>query len=100
MVIQPCEEHPLPWRYVPLPFDGGGVRRLTYLIIAANDVEICRLSDQRTARFICAASTALKQEKAAKTPELVADAAQIQDHLSQAEADGAHEATQDIVGRR
>ena len=56
MFIQPSEEHPLPWRYVPLPFDGGGVSRLTYLIIAANDVEICCLSDQRTARFICAAN--------------------------------------------
>ena len=62
MFIQPSEEHPLPWRYVPLPFDGGGVSRLTYLIVAANDVEICCLSDQRTAQFICAASTALKQE--------------------------------------
>ena len=58
---QPSEEHPLPWRYVPLPFDGGGVSRLTYLLIAANDVEICCLSDQRAARFICAANT-LKQE--------------------------------------
>ena len=49
MFIQPSEEHPLPWRYVPLPFDGGGVNRFTYLIIAANDVEICCLCDQRTA---------------------------------------------------
>ena len=70
MFIQPCEEHPLPWRHVPLPFDGGGVNRLTYLIIAANDVEICCLSDQRTAQFICAASTDLSRRKRQKPRSL------------------------------
>ena len=49
--IRPNEAFPLPWRYVPLPIDGGGVTRITYLVIAANNVEICCLSDQRTARF-------------------------------------------------
>jgi hypothetical protein len=33
------ETFPLPWRYVPLPFDGGGFTRFAYLIVAANDVE-------------------------------------------------------------
>ena len=76
MFTQPSEEHPLPWRYVPLPFDGGGVSRLTYMLIAANHVEICCVSDQRTAQFICAVST-LEQEGRFRSgklaPELAPD---------------------------
>jgi|ERR1700722_6852666 hypothetical protein len=52
-IIRPSEEHPLPWRYAPVAFDGGGVGRFIYAIIAANDVEVCTVSDQVTARFIC-----------------------------------------------
>ena len=69
MFIQPSEEHPLPWRYVPLPFDGGGVNRFTYLIIAANDVEICCLCDQRTARFICAAASRSSRKRDLEHPD-------------------------------
>ena len=62
-IIRPSEKHPLPWRYVPLPFDGGGVSRFIYAIIAASDVEVCTVSNQSTARFICAMSTATLVER-------------------------------------
>jgi hypothetical protein len=52
-IIRPSEEQPLPWRYAPVALDGGGVGRFIYAIIAANDVEVCTVSDQVTARFIC-----------------------------------------------
>jgi hypothetical protein len=53
MVIGPSAEHPLPWRYAPVAFDGGGVSRFIYAIIAANNIEVCTASDRVTARFIC-----------------------------------------------
>jgi hypothetical protein len=48
------EAFPLPWRYVLLPFDGGGYNRVAYLIVAADDVEVGVLSDLRTAQIVCA----------------------------------------------
>jgi hypothetical protein len=50
------ETFPLPWRYVLLPFDGGGYNRVAYLIVAANDVEIGILSDLRTVQIVCASN--------------------------------------------
>jgi hypothetical protein len=47
---------PLPWCYVLLPFDGGGYNRVAYLIIAANGVEVCIVSDLRAAQIVCAAN--------------------------------------------
>src|SRR6202046_5166349 len=52
-IIRPSEEHPLPWRYAPVAFDGGGVGRFLYAIIAANNIEVCTVRDRVTARFIC-----------------------------------------------
>jgi hypothetical protein len=57
------EAYPLPWRYMPLAFDGGGITRVAYLIIAADEGEICVLGDRRTAHFVCAADDLLKKEK-------------------------------------
>jgi hypothetical protein len=47
------ETFPLPWRYVDLPFDGGGYNRIAYLIIAANGIEVCILRNLRTAQIVC-----------------------------------------------
>jgi hypothetical protein len=48
---------------MPLAFDGGGITRVAYLIIAADEGEICVLGDRRTAHFVCAADDLLKKEK-------------------------------------
>ena len=56
MDLRECEALPLPWRHVPLPFDDGGMNRVAYLIIAANNVEVCIVSDRSIAEFVCATS--------------------------------------------
>ena len=59
-IVGPSTQHPLPWRYASVAFDGGGVGRLIYAIIAANDVEICTVSDQVTVRFMCSIKRGMK----------------------------------------
>jgi hypothetical protein len=54
LLVNSRETFPLPWRYVLLPSGSGGYNRVAYLILAANGVEVCILSDLRTAQIVSA----------------------------------------------
>jgi hypothetical protein len=56
-ILRNLETFSLPWRYVDLPFDGGGYDRIAYLIVAANDDEVGIVKDLRTAQIVCATNS-------------------------------------------